>query len=93
MYEVKCLKDFGCWSKKGKVIRLNNNLAERMEKRGIVEIIKNLGTNTETKESMKLKILKIEANIQTLKTKKKEYKKIYQYLINEDLKPKAKVEK
>ena len=51
MYRVKCLKRFGTWSYIGKIMDLNNNLADVMERRGIVKKIKYLGNFSAGRQS------------------------------------------
>ena len=39
MYKVRRIKDYGQWCRKGKIMYLNNQMAESMSKKGNVEIM------------------------------------------------------
>ena len=70
MYRVRCLKDFGCWCRVGKVTSLSNWLTHRMSRVGNVEIIEFLGNSPYSPyqlhmsiNSMKLKIKELQERI------------------------------
>jgi len=72
---VKCLKEFGCWAKKGKIVQINNNLAYAMERRDIIEIIKDLGHYNESPYFLKKSIASMKVQIKILEDKIKTYEK------------------
>jgi len=78
MYEVKCLKDFGTWCKKGTIRKLNNEFSVRHDKLGNVKIIRFLGNQNDltTKDNIKHKINMLDIKIKVLETEKNEYIKI-----------------
>lgn len=80
MYKVECLKDYGCWSKTGKITELNNALAKNMERKGIVRIIEYTGNGwiPNTIPKLQKAIEKNKERITKIQTINKKYEKIIQ---------------
>ena len=74
--QVKCLKNYGLWAKKGKILETSDDTALRLERRGIVKVIKYLGKYDESKFYLKKNIKSAKNQIKVLEQKIKRYEKI-----------------
>ena len=69
------LKDYGTWCRKDKIMEINNNLAFIMERKGNLEIIKDLGKYSNSPVFLKRSIESMKLQVDVLKAKIKLYEK------------------
>ena len=48
IYKVECIKDYGMWAKKGKIMEVRNDTANIFSKKGILKKLKFLGDYKKT---------------------------------------------
>ena len=68
MYLVKGLKKYGTWCEEGGTYRLANNMLDSLERKGIIKVVKYLGTQTSVHD-LRQQIIRYEEQIEQLKKK------------------------